>query len=72
MPGKRKNGKTKFGVWLTPEEFARLRDLAGLYGKNMCDLVKQLMDEAAKKKGLTTDEHNGTDSSDSRDDGRRG
>ena len=57
MPGQRKEGKTKFGVWLTPEELAHLRELADFYGKNMSDLVKPLMLDAAKQKGIIPDDN---------------
>lgn len=68
MPGQRKEGKTKFGVWLTPEELTHLRELADFYGKNMSDLVKQLMMDAAKQKGLITDDNQREGAHDNRTD----
>ena len=42
---------------MTPEELAHLRELADFYGKNMSDLVKQLMLDAAKQKGIIPDDN---------------
>lgn len=68
MPGQRKEGKTKFGVWLTPEELAHLRELADFYGTNMSDLVKQLMLDAAKQKGIIPDDNQREGTPDNRTD----
>lgn len=71
MPGQRKEGKTKFGVWLTPEELESLRNLASFYGKNMSDLVKQLMMDAAKQKGIIPDDNQREGPRDDRNDQER-
>lgn len=56
MPGQRKKSKRRIAVWLLPEERKKLETIVGEMGIDMSEFVKLAIKEAAKKKGLSTDE----------------
>lgn len=53
MPNKRKDGKKRVAVWLTPDQRKVLAKMIEIgYVSDMSDFIKKSIDDAKKEKGL--------------------
>ena len=52
MANARKKGKKKVGFWLTEAERSLLKDAADEAGLNMSDMIREILINHAKKKGI--------------------
>ena len=57
MPNQRKKDKQKVGLWLSPEERARLKAVAKARHVSVSKLIRDLVEAEAKKEGIDNAHH---------------